>query len=138
MAREYFRALGNDLSRLGESGPVNLFEWIRRALARADNGHVPDQFARVLLTGGSSEWPFMKDLAAEVFRVDPNQIVRSASPEMTIGSGLAIYNVLSRRYEAACLALRGRPKTVARSSIPPSSSCWETSPGPSPATSSIL
>ena len=107
VAREYFRALGNDLSRLGESGPVNLFEWIRRTLAHGDNGQVPDQFARVLLTGGSSEWPFMKDLAAEVFHVDPNQIVRSASPEMTIGSGLAIYNVLSRRYEAACLALRG-------------------------------
>ena len=86
---------------------MNLFEWIRRTLAHGDDGHIPDQFARVLLTGGSCEWPFMKELAAEVFHVDPNLIVRSASPELTIGSGLAIYNVLSRRYEIACLALRG-------------------------------
>ena len=39
--------------------------------------------------------------------MDPGQIIRSASPELTIGSGLAIYNVLSRRYEIACAALRG-------------------------------
>jgi hypothetical protein len=61
----------------------------------------PGQIVRVLLTGGSSEWPFMKDLAAKVFGVDAARIIRSASPELTIGSGLAIYNVLSRRYEVA-------------------------------------
>jgi molecular chaperone DnaK len=107
VAQDYFRALGNDLSRLGSGGPVNLFDWIRRTMARSNSGgQIPDRFARVLLTGGSSEWPFMKDLAAEIFRVDPKQIIRSGSPELTIGSGLAIYNVLSRRYEVACAALR--------------------------------
>jgi molecular chaperone DnaK len=114
VARDYFRTLGNDLSRLGDGGPVDLFDWIRRTLVHSKSGRAPDTFARVLLTGGSSEWPFMKDLAAEVFSVDPKQIIRSASPELTIGSGLAIYNVLSRRYEIACAALRGEAVTRRR------------------------
>ena len=53
--------------------------------------------------------------------MDPRQIIRSASPELTIGSGLAIYNVLSRRYEVACAVTpAGKPPTVAKTSIPPS------------------
>jgi hypothetical protein len=81
---------------LGRAGPVDLVGWVRRELARGLKGRPPG-IARVILTGGSSNWPFMLDLAAEVFGVDQDRILMSLHPEVTIGSGLAVYRVLEYR-----------------------------------------
>jgi hypothetical protein len=98
LARRYFREVGGELSRLGEQKPVDLLEMIRSTLS--GNGKIDQlgrKFSLVVLTGGSSSWPFMQKLASEVFGVPDNRIISSASPEVTIGQGLAIYNVIRYR-----------------------------------------
>jgi len=65
-------------------------------------------FSRIILTGGSSDWPFMKELASEVYEVSRDHIICSASPQVTIGSRLAIYDVLRRRHEKTRNALRAQ------------------------------
>ena len=106
VARDYFATMKADGASLADGRSIDLLNWIKRTMALPDAEKLRGQFARVLLTGGSSEWPFMKKLAAGIFGVGEDRIIRSAAPEMTIGSGLAIYNVLSRRYQTAINKLR--------------------------------
>jgi hypothetical protein len=106
VARDYFATMNAGGYPFADGSSINLLDWIKRTMALPDAEKLRGQFARVLLTGGSSEWPFMKKLAAEIFGVGEDKIIRSAAPEMTIGSGLAIYNVLSRRYQNAISKLR--------------------------------
>ena len=96
VAADYFSTVGGRLAELGKSGPENLIELIRVELLRGLGGHPPD-VARVILTGGSCKWPFMRDLAAQVFDLPKERVLRSPQPETTIGSGLAVYHVLKYR-----------------------------------------
>lgn len=95
-AATYFAAVGGGLAALGRDGPEDLIDKVRRELARGGEGR-HRSIARVVLTGGSSRWPFMRDLAAEAFGVARDQVLRSAHPETTVGSGLAVYHVLRHR-----------------------------------------
>src|SRR5579864_1100421 len=106
VAESYFRDVGGKLTRFSNGERIDLVSWIRRTLTPNPNLQLPRRFSRVILTGGSSQWPFMKDLASEVFGVLRENIICSACPEITIGSGLAIYNVLRRNYEKKCVFLR--------------------------------
>ncbi len=106
-ARAHFHEVGGDLAQLGLS-PINLFEWARAVLNAGASGLT---FRRVLLTGGSSDWPFMRPLAAEAFGVRPENVLRSKQPELTIGSGLALYHALQRRLEKTRHLLRGHKPT---------------------------
>jgi hypothetical protein len=101
LALNYFRQFGLPEKLAGDT-PIDLLAWIRRVMAREDAGQaVTGRFGKVVLTGGSSEWPFMRRIAAEVFGVDPEKdILRSEDPEATIGSGLALYNALRARHRA--------------------------------------
>src|SRR5262249_22097056 len=106
LAEAYLRDVGQSLAGTGAS-PIDLFAWIKRTLTPGPDVKLGRRaFSRVVLTGGSSEWPFMKDLAAEGFQVERDNIICSATPETRIGSGLAVYNVLRRRYEKTCVYLR--------------------------------
>jgi hypothetical protein len=101
LALAYFRQFGLP-APLASDRPIDLLGWIRRTMAReGEGGPISERFSKVVLTGGSSEWPFMRGIAAEVFGVDPdNGILRSEDPEATIGSGLALYNALRARHRA--------------------------------------
>jgi molecular chaperone DnaK (HSP70) len=94
-AREYFRAVGGPIAELGQKGPVDLLGRIREELKREYDAS--EEIACVILTGGSCAWPFMKSLAMEAFGVHKEKLIMSAQPELTIGQGLAIYNVLRDR-----------------------------------------
>jgi hypothetical protein len=107
VAKAHFRDVGGSVAGLGDGGPIDLFAWVRRTLAAGRCLHLLDPGrTRVVLTGGSSGWPFMKDLACEVFLVPKDRLVGSAQPEITVGSGLAIFHVLKRRFEKRCVRLR--------------------------------
>ena len=100
MAKRYFKEVGGDLTDLGSDQAVNLFDRIRGALS--DNGRVNKLergYSLVVLTGGSSGWPFMKQFAIDVFGVPEDRVISSANPEATIGEGLAIYNVVRYRQQ---------------------------------------
>jgi molecular chaperone DnaK len=101
LAVNYFQRFGFP-GPLATGKPVDLLDWIRRTMQREDaGGPIRERFSKVVLTGGSSEWPFMRGLAAEVFGVDRETgILRSEDPEATVGSGLALYNALRARHRA--------------------------------------
>ena len=95
-AKRYFASVGGKLAELAKGGPVDLLGLIRGELVRGlDPGR--RDIGRVILTGGSCKWPFMRDLAAEKFDVDYKRILSSPQPETTIGSGLSVYHVLKYR-----------------------------------------
>jgi hypothetical protein len=107
LALSYFRQFGLPAA-LGGAGTIDLFDWVRRTLAQGRAaGSLRGQFSKVILTGGSSDWPFMRPLAAEVFGVDPaGGVLKSQNPETTIGAGLALYTALKARNEARQQVLR--------------------------------
>jgi molecular chaperone DnaK len=96
LAAAYFATVGGRLADLGRDGPVDLIARIRGELARGLEGRQRD-IARVILTGGSGKWPFMRHLAAVVFGAGRESVLLSPDPETTIGSGLAVYHVLKYR-----------------------------------------
>ena len=94
LARDYFKQIHSPLQHLGESGPVDLLEKVRDVIA----GGSATSHGTVILTGGSSSWPFMEPMVREVF--GDCEILIPNAPECTIGEGLAMYNVLGRNYHA--------------------------------------
>lgn len=96
LAQDYFRSINSPLRHLGDSGPVNLLDWIREVLSRGP----ARRYGTIILTGGSSSWPFMVPMIREVFGVGDENILIPANPECTIGEGLALWHVLHQRYSA--------------------------------------
>ncbi|QVL31650.1 Hsp70 family protein [Telmatocola sphagniphila] len=96
VAQEYFSKVDSRLRDLGKEKPVDLLDWIRRELTRGFNQN-QHPLALIILTGGSCKWPFMRDLAVDAFGLKRECVRRSPDPETTIGSGLAVYNVLKHR-----------------------------------------
>ncbi len=100
VARGYFRALGGSWAAFADRGEVDLLGWVNETLVRGlGNEPAGVRFTKVMLTGGSSAWPFLRDeIVPEAFGIASDRVkerVRmSAEPETTIGSGLALYHVL--------------------------------------------
>lgn len=109
MLRRYMCGLDRLPAGLVMDTPIDLYDRIRLTLTnRGQLSGLRGQFSKVILTGGSCNWPFMRRMVADVFGVDANRdIIMSQNPETTIGSGLALYNVLRLRNEA-------RRETIAR------------------------
>jgi actin-like ATPase involved in cell morphogenesis len=101
LAVAYFERFGFP-APLATGQSIDLLAWIRRTMQREGaGGPIRERFSKVVLTGGSSEWPFMRASAADVFGVDPDKgVLRSEDPEATVGSGLALYNALRARHRA--------------------------------------
>jgi molecular chaperone DnaK len=104
LATAYFAKVGGRLAELGCDGSVDLIARIRDELARGLEGRQRD-IARVILTGGSGKWPFMRHLAAQVFGAARESVLLSPDPETTVGSGLAVYHVLKYRNDQKRLKL---------------------------------
>lgn len=94
LARGYFRSINSPLQNLGETEPVDLLDWIRGVLSRGPARH----YGTIILTGGSSSWPFIVPMVREVF--EDAEILIPNNPECTIGEGLALWHVLNRRYRS--------------------------------------
>ena len=112
LALRYFQAFGLP-APLAVDGPIDLLASIRRTMQRGgEDAANRARFSKVVLTGGSSEWPFMRGIAAEVFGVHPQTgILRSDDPDTTIGAGLALYTALKSRHEVRRASIAAsRPK----------------------------
>ena len=109
LAREHFRQNGQT-GKVVSTDPINLFDWISEILAEGlKNLEVRSRPRMVILTGGSASWPFMRELVAEAFEVDPaKNILKSSDPACTIGSGLALYLGLKARLDDRKSGLKGR------------------------------
>jgi hypothetical protein len=94
LARDYFKLIGSPLEDLGQTGPVDLLDWTKEVLSRGP----ARRCGTIILTGGSSSWPFMVPMVQEVF--GDTEILVPANPECTIGEGLALWHVLHRQYQS--------------------------------------
>jgi hypothetical protein len=115
VARRYFRGLDAVPAGLVLDAPIDLIDRVRTTLTRGEAiGKLRGKFSKVILTGGSSHWPFMKGLVCEAFSVDTGDVIMSQEPETTIGSGLALYNVLKMKNEERRQRLRGHKAAASK------------------------
>jgi hypothetical protein len=112
VARQYFGSAGGRTAELADLRNVDLFEWIARTIrGKDDEALKAGEFTKVLLTGGSCGWPFMKPLVAKTLGISEGRIKVSANPLITVGLGLTLYPILREHYRVKSKAIEeARPK----------------------------
>lgn len=81
--------------------PVDLIAWFRQSLAGVltESDLKGSDVSRVVLAGGSSQWPFVADVVSESLGVDSTHLMRSDRPYAVIAQGLAILPALQRQFD---------------------------------------
>jgi actin-like ATPase involved in cell morphogenesis len=105
----YLQGIGLESDKLTErSEPIDLIEWFRESLTQglADKDINTGDISRVILAGGSSQWPFVYDVISEALGLDPSKLMRSDRPYAVISEGLAILSPLKRQFEKTRKKLR--------------------------------
>ena len=105
----YLQGIGLESDRLTKPAePIDLLGWFRQSLAEGlsvKNINVRD-ISRVILAGGSSQWPFVYDCLSNVLGIEQSHLMRSDRPYAVISEGLAIYLPLQRQFEITRNRLR--------------------------------
>lgn len=80
---------------------IDLIDWFRTTLSHglAQKGVVTDQISRVILAGGSSQWPFIPDVVTEMLGTERSHLMRSDRPYAVISQGLSILPALQRSFQ---------------------------------------
>ena len=106
--RSQLARFGPVYGRLTSGQPVDLLAWVRQVLVRGlEQGKVRSaDISYVILTGGSSAWPFVREMVAEVLDVSPERILSSPNPRRAIGEGIALLPVLKQLHEKAVAEIR--------------------------------
>ena len=98
------------MEKLADSGPIDILDWFRQSLRQGlQHEQVRDhRVACIILTGGSSSWPFVAEIVTAEMTALGNEprIVRSDKPYATISEGLAILPSLQRHFNAVRERLR--------------------------------
>ncbi|HPE69074.1 MAG TPA: hypothetical protein PLF96_07145 [Thermotogota bacterium] len=94
-----------------ETQPADLLHMIERTLVfgKEELGLTSDSISLILLTGGSSRWPFFQDMVGKNFPA--TRIFSSPDPESTVGRGLGmIYSArqFERKVKKELKATRGQ------------------------------
>jgi hypothetical protein len=85
-------------SALADLCNTDLFARFRKALLEGlEGGPGITAVDKVILTGGSSLWPFLPSLVAETLALPPERIVTSERPYANVAEGLSLYPALRRR-----------------------------------------
>ena len=87
---------------------MDLIDWFRTTLAHglAEKAVATDQISRVILAGGSSQWPFVPDVVVETLGIQRSRLMRSDRPYAVISQGLAILPALQRSFDETREKLR--------------------------------
>ena len=118
----YLRGIGVDSDRLlRPTEPLDLIEWFRKSLAQGlgDKKIDTGDISRVILAGGSSQWPFVYDVVSEMLGLDPSKLMRSDRPYAVISEGLAILSPLKRQFEKTRSELREDLPEFCRTKVRP-------------------
>jgi molecular chaperone DnaK len=80
--------------------PVDLIDWFRTTLAHglAEKAIDVRAISRVILAGGSSQWPFVYDVVTEALGVEQSRLMRSDRPYAVIAQGLSILPALQEKF----------------------------------------
>lgn len=97
---------------LRAQNPIDLIGWFRASLSHGLNEKsvATGDISRVILAGGSSQWPFIPDVIAETLDIpcgagDPGReqpshtLMRSDRPYAVIAQGLAILPALQKKFD---------------------------------------
>ena len=99
-----------EISKKTNNNSVDLIEWFKNILLDGlkQNNIKNDDVVKVVLTGGSSQWPFVKDSVNEIFHSENKQsfILRSQNPKSAISEGLVILPYLKNKLESTSLLLK--------------------------------
>ena len=94
----------NDFQRrLADGEEVDLLDWFEKTLVR---GLRQGMVHWLILTGGSSSWPFVRDIVDRVFQLKPERVLESSDPRGTIAAGLALKPAVQEKLKEAQEALR--------------------------------
>ncbi len=101
--------------------PNDLIDWFRTSLSHglAEKGVATEQISRVILAGGSSQWPFVPDVVTETLGIDRARLMRSDRPYAVISQGLSILPALQRKFEETRDRLRNDLPQFCRARVRP-------------------
>lgn len=101
ISTQHLLATGDGPTVIGKDQPTDLIGWFKQCLLKGlDAGGVDRQdIFTVILTGGSSQWPFVADIVQETLRIKPERICRSDRPYAAISEGLAIEPALRHQLQ---------------------------------------
>ncbi len=90
------------------NSPVNLVTWFRKTVETAlISGDVNlDHIHWIILTGGSSAWPFVREAVLDIFQVDPQCLLSSPNPQSAVGEGIALLPVIQDLHRTAQTAIK--------------------------------
>jgi molecular chaperone DnaK len=87
---------------------IDLIDWFRTSLSHGltEQGIETKTISRVILAGGSSQWPFVADVVTEALGVERSRLMRSDRPYAVIAQGLSILPALQKEFEETREELR--------------------------------
>ena len=104
----YLEDVGINIDRLSQGQPIDLIDWfktcLKEGLASVDQTQAP--IGRVILAGGSSQWPFVFDTVTEILGCKGAHLMRSDRPYAAISEGLAILPALQQSFDTIRTNLR--------------------------------
>ena len=100
---------------------IDLIDWFRASLSQglAEKGIDARAISRVILAGGSSQWPFVGDVVTETLGVERSALMRSDRPYAVIAQGLSILPALQKRFDEAKDRLRNDLPQFCRTQVRP-------------------
>ena len=110
---DYLRQRHVTSGRLLDSKTIDLFDWFKGTLLEGmeRNKIRPGDIQRVILTGGSSQWPFVNDIVCEALKIDQNRLLTSENPKAAISEGLVVLPSLQNKFERISSGLtKGLPE----------------------------
>ena len=103
------QALGAGAGNTLSDGERDLFLWFRKSLTEGlrSKGIANERITIVILSGGSSLWPFVPDiLKEELPHLEDQAILRSDRPYAVISMGISVLPALKRKFARVRDALR--------------------------------
>ncbi len=100
---------------------IDLIDWFRTTLSHGltEQGIDTKTISRVILAGGSSQWPFVADVVTDALGVERSRLMRSDRPYAVIAQGLSILPALQKEFEETREELRHDVARFCRTQVRP-------------------
>ncbi len=110
-----------EYAAISSNGQIDLVSWFRKCLSdglRSKGIEVSD-IKFVIISGGSSQWPFVVDTVIQELGIDESRIMRSDRPYAAISEGLSIVPSLRLQFNHAQESLRADLPTFISETLNP-------------------
>ncbi len=100
---------------------IDLIDWFRTTLAHglAEQGIAAGTIGRVILAGGSSQWPFVADVVTDTLGLERSRLMRSDRPYAVIAQGLSLLPALQGKFDETRDRLRNDLPQFCRTQVRP-------------------